>query len=103
MKQHCVKSVRIRRFSGPYIPAFGLNTEYLSVFSPNAGNYRPEKHPIRTLLLQCKAVKSVLKAVRETHQKIATTDLVEVTLNEFVLKIKRKCRKFCVLKKSSGK
>ena len=27
-------------FSGPYFPAFGL-----SVFSPNAGKYRPEKIP----------------------------------------------------------
>ena len=25
---HCLKSVRIRQFSGPYFPAFGLNTEY---------------------------------------------------------------------------
>ena len=24
---HCVKSIGIRRFSGPYFPAFGLNTE----------------------------------------------------------------------------
>ena len=41
-------------FSGPYFPAFGLNkeryavrrdTEYLSIFSPNAGNYGPEKTP----------------------------------------------------------
>ena len=24
---HCVKSVRIRKYSGPYFPAFGLNTE----------------------------------------------------------------------------
>ena len=24
---HCVKSVLIRRFSGPYFPAFGLNTD----------------------------------------------------------------------------
>ena len=28
-------------FSGPYFPAFGLNTEY--IFSPNAGKYGPEK------------------------------------------------------------
>ena len=28
---HCVKSVRIRSFSGPYFPAFGLNTERYSV------------------------------------------------------------------------
>ena len=25
-KKHCVKSVGIRSFSGPYFPAFGLNT-----------------------------------------------------------------------------
>ena len=25
--QHCVKSVRIRSFSGPYFPAFGLHTD----------------------------------------------------------------------------
>ena len=25
--EHCVKSVRIRSYSGPHIPAFGLNTE----------------------------------------------------------------------------
>ena len=24
---HCVKSVRIRSFTGPYFPTFGLNTE----------------------------------------------------------------------------
>ena len=38
---HCMKSVRIWSFSSPYFPAFGLNkrdTEYLSVFSPNAVN-----------------------------------------------------------------
>ena len=39
-------------FSGPYFPAFRLNTEryslstpYFSVFSPNAGKYGPEKTP----------------------------------------------------------
>ena len=30
-------------FSGPYFPAFELNTPYLSVFSSNAGKYGPEK------------------------------------------------------------
>ena len=34
-------------FSDLYFSAFGLNTEryYLSVFSPNAGKYGPEKTP----------------------------------------------------------
>ena len=47
-----MKSVRIRSFSGPYFPAFGLNT-YLSVFSLNAGKYVPQKLLIRTLFTQC--------------------------------------------------
>ena len=50
---HCVKSVRIRSFPGPNFPAFGLNTPYLSVFSPNAGKYGPEKLQLRTLFTQC--------------------------------------------------
>ena len=28
---HCLKNVRIRSFSGPYFPAFGLNMERFSV------------------------------------------------------------------------
>ena len=28
---HCVKSVRVRSFSGPYFPTFELNTERYSV------------------------------------------------------------------------
>ena len=29
--QHCVKSVHIRSFSGPYFPVFGLNTRRTTV------------------------------------------------------------------------
>ena len=36
-RQHCMKSVWIRNFSGPYFPAFGLNTERYGEFGPNAG------------------------------------------------------------------
>ena len=45
---HCVKVSKYGVFSGPYFPAFGLNTDryaYLSVFSPNAGKYRPDQIP----------------------------------------------------------
>ena len=52
---HCVKSVRIWRFSGLYFPAFGLITEsseHLTVFIPNAGKYGPEKFGIWTLSMQ---------------------------------------------------
>ena len=31
---HCVKSVRIRSYSGPYFPTFGLNTERYGVSLP---------------------------------------------------------------------
>ena len=41
----CVKSVQIGSFSGPYFPAFRLNTLYLSVFSPNPRKYGPELTP----------------------------------------------------------
>ena len=31
-KYHCVKSIRIRSYSGSYFPAFGLNTERYGVY-----------------------------------------------------------------------
>ena len=52
----CVKIVRIRSFSGPHFPAFGLNTETYSVnpvFSLNVGECGPEKFQIRILFTQC--------------------------------------------------
>ena len=39
---------KYRVFSGPFLPAFSLNTEkygYLSIFNPNVGKYGPEKTP----------------------------------------------------------
>ena len=65
---HCVKSVQIRIFSGPYFPTFWLNTERYEKCAnteffpgrfvgacrlnmdrhekyPNAGKYRPEQTP----------------------------------------------------------
>ena len=43
-EQHCVKSIHIRSFSGPYFSVFGLNT----------GKYGPEKLRIWTILTQCR-------------------------------------------------
>ena len=52
IERYCVESVRVRSYSGPYFPAFGLNkdriTPYLSLFSPNAGKYGPEQLRILT-------------------------------------------------------
>ena len=50
--KHCIKSVRIRSFSSPHFPPFGLDTERYSVFSPSAGKCGPEKLRIRTLFTQ---------------------------------------------------
>ena len=36
---HCVNTVRIQSYSGPYFPSFGLNTER---YSPNVGKYGQE-------------------------------------------------------------
>ena len=58
---HCVKSVRIRSFSGTYFPAFGPNTERYSVFSSNARKHGPEKLWIRTLFTQCKGLDKHLR------------------------------------------
>ena len=49
----CVKSVRVRSFSGPYFLAFGLNTEIYSARmggggAGGGGEYGPEKLRIRT-------------------------------------------------------
>ena len=59
---HCVKSFRIRSFSGPHFPTFGLNrrdTPYLSIFSPNAKKCGPEKLRIRTLCTQFTSIITV--------------------------------------------
>ena len=45
---HCVKGVYIRSFSGPYFPAFGLNTERYEVslrIQPECGKIRTRKTP----------------------------------------------------------
>ena len=52
---HYAKSVRIRSYSGPYFPAFGINTErqqvskYLPLFSPNVEKCGPKYFRIWTL------------------------------------------------------
>ena len=46
-RKHCVKSVRIRSFSGPYFPAFGLSTERYVVYGiqSECGKIRTRKSP----------------------------------------------------------
>ena len=45
---HCVKSVRIRSYSGPHFPAFGLNTERYKVslrIHSKCGKMRTKRTP----------------------------------------------------------
>ena len=52
---HCAKSVEIRSFSGPYFPAFGLNTKIYGVnfrIQSECRKYRQEKLRIWTLFTQ---------------------------------------------------
>ena len=47
-EEHRVKSVRIRSFSGPYFPAFGLNTERYGLsfrIQPECGKIQTRKTP----------------------------------------------------------
>ena len=53
--KHCVKSVRIWSFSGPYFPAFGLNTERYGVsfgIQSRSGKIQTRKLLIQTFLTQ---------------------------------------------------
>ena len=53
---HCVKSVHFRSYSGPYFPAFGLNTERYGVslrIQSVCGKIQTRKTPNRTLFMQC--------------------------------------------------
>ena len=53
--QHCVKKVRVWSFLvriSPHSYPIRRDTEYLSVFSSNAGKYGPEKLQILTLFTQ---------------------------------------------------
>ena len=62
-KQHCVKSIQIRSFSGPYFITIGLNIEIYLVFSLNVGKNRTEKLQIRTLSRQCRLMSCICSRV----------------------------------------
>ena len=53
---YCVKSVRIRSYSGPHLSRIFRHSDWIrraTVFSPNAGKCGTEKLQIRTLFTQC--------------------------------------------------
>ena len=72
-----VKSVSIWSFSGPYFPAFYLNVERHSVFSPNAGKNGPEVLQIRTRFMQL---------LRKISWKLKCFTILEAFCNDSILK-----------------
>ena len=61
---HCVKSVRIPRFSGPYFAVFGLNTEVYRKNLRIRSEYREiwtKNLQIHALYTQCVGVKVIVK------------------------------------------
>ena len=66
---HCVKSVLSPRFSGPYFPAFGLNTDTFHVATIRTKHLCPNLFDTRlSLILSCimwkKKIKCTLKVLR---------------------------------------
>ena len=56
-KVHCVKSARIRRFPGPYFPAFPLNT----------GKYFAQRLYVQLRTMRRRAIKLMIVAVNLTY------------------------------------
>ena len=55
-EDHCVKSVRFRSYSGPYFPAFGLNTE----------RYRESIH----IQFECRKIRTKITPSTETFYAV---------------------------------
>ena len=91
---HYVKSIRIRSFSGPYFLAFGLNTEwiqkdteYLSIFSPNAGKCGPEKLLMRALFTHCLFLLKTLFTVQCNCSSCGANDANTVIIRKYQKKV----------------
>ena len=79
--KHCVKSVQIRSFSGPYFPAFGLNTETYALYrislriQSECGKCGPEKVRIWTLFTQWKYFSQVINSKNPLDSLVDTLQL----------------------------
>ena len=70
-------------FSGPYFPSFGLNTSYLSVFSPNAGKYGPEKTPYLDTFYAVKDITNnvnLLNNVKKIFRKVSKDSIYTTSI-----------------------
>ena len=98
---HCVKSVRIRSFSGPYFPAFGLNTERYGVsfsIQSECGKIRTSKTPHTDTFhaVFCKGVLTTMWLYRCRIPKIlfavpiGKKSIIKLSLSDLVKRAKLK-------------
>ena len=76
---NCVKSVRVRSFSGPYFPAFGLNTERYSV-SFRTQSECDKIRTRKTLNTDTFHAVSVARKILEVRLKSVTSRIISVIL-----------------------
>ena len=85
-KTHCVKNVRIRSYSGPYFPAFGLNTERYGVslrIQSECGKIRTRITPNTDALRKDKIAKGLIKLASDALSVVAALSLwVNIEINK---------------------
>ena len=90
---HCVKIVRIRSYLVhilPHLDWISKDTPYLSIFTPNEGNYGTEKLRIRTIFtqwyLQAGGGNSMIFEKR-FHESLLLYDFIDIEKKVFCWKI----------------
>ena len=76
--QHCVKSVRIRCYSGPYFPAFGLNTERYGMWENADQNNFKYGHFLRNAKIRAKHCNEIYKCMGKLPENVNKQDICEL-------------------------
>ena len=99
---HCVKNVCIRSFSGPYFPAFGMNTERygLSIrIQSKCGKIRATKTPNKDIFYAvCIILEMVDKALPSKHSYLFRFKF-KIRFNFFLMIIRKKLKALKVKRK----
>ena len=73
LNNHCVKSVQIKSFSGPYFLVFRLNTQIYSA------KYGPEKTPYwHNLYAISNATDKISREIKSNEERDVTTVLIKL-------------------------
>ena len=90
--KHCVKSVRVRSYSGPHFFAFGLNTERYSVslrFQSECGKIRTRKTPSTDTFHAVKIFSNHSKSIQrkggKAYTEIMNFDMEDRTRRKSIL------------------